>query len=204
MVEFYKLLNIPRTASLAEIKVAYRQLAKELHPDVNKGNEAKTARFRDIASAYEVLSDVESRSKYDRSIGAPEVRRVSNRRYTPPPRSGQTNSSKYTVDPASVSYGRIRYNVEEWNAWHYGDEAIVDALKRRAIRMSEMHAANPKLTKRQLRDAEERLKEAHDTSVKESAAGVEQEKIARANLARSREARRREADNRNESLCVLS
>ena len=115
MVEFYKLLNIPRTASLNEIKSAYRQLAKELHPDINQGSEAKTARFRDIASAYEILSNVESRSKYDRSLGAPEVRRVSNRRYNPPPRPGHP-TSKTTGE--AINYGRIRYNVQEWTAWH--------------------------------------------------------------------------------------
>ena len=70
--------------------------------------------------------------------------------------------------------------------------------------MGEMHAANPKLTKRQLREAEERFKEAHDTSVKEAAAGLAQDKLARERLARNREARRRETSSRNDGLCVLS
>ena len=65
MNEFYDLLGVPRTASEAEIKKAYRKLAMEYHPDRNKSAEAE-ARFKEITEAYEVLRDPQKRAAYDR------------------------------------------------------------------------------------------------------------------------------------------
>ena len=63
--DYYDLLGVPRSASDAEIKRAFRTLARELHPDVSSEPDA-AARFRDVAEAYEVLSDPERRTTYDR------------------------------------------------------------------------------------------------------------------------------------------
>ena len=63
--DYYELLGVPRTASDADIKGAFRTLARELHPDVSSEPDAD-ARFRDVAEAYEVLSDPERRATYDR------------------------------------------------------------------------------------------------------------------------------------------
>ena len=63
--DYYELLGVPRGASDADIKRAFRTLARELHPDVS-GEPDAAARFRDIAEAYEVLSDPERRATYDR------------------------------------------------------------------------------------------------------------------------------------------
>ncbi|MFG0256480.1 MAG: DnaJ C-terminal domain-containing protein [Phycisphaerales bacterium JB043] len=61
----YKLLGVSRSASAEEIKSAYRKLARELHPDVNKSEDAQE-RFSRVQQAYEILSDPEKKSQYDR------------------------------------------------------------------------------------------------------------------------------------------
>ena len=61
----YKILGVGKSASEAEIKKAYRKLAKELHPDLTGGDAAKEARFKQVSSAYELLKDAEKRRRYD-------------------------------------------------------------------------------------------------------------------------------------------
>jgi curved DNA-binding protein len=63
--DYYKILGVDRNADEKEIKKAYRRLARQYHPDVNPGDKAAEARFKEINEAYEVLSDPEKRRKYD-------------------------------------------------------------------------------------------------------------------------------------------
>jgi len=63
--DYYELLGVPRDASHADIKRAFRRLARELHPDVSEAPDAERS-FRAVAEAYEVLSDPERRRTYDR------------------------------------------------------------------------------------------------------------------------------------------
>lgn len=63
--DHYQKLGINRGASEKEIKQAYRKLARKHHPDVNPGDKAAEAKFKEINEAYEVLSDSEKRRKYD-------------------------------------------------------------------------------------------------------------------------------------------
>ncbi|MBC8275365.1 MAG: DnaJ domain-containing protein [Chloroflexi bacterium] len=64
--DYYAILGVGRSASEKEIKQAYRRLARKYHPDVNPGDKAAEAKFKEMSEAYEVLSDPEKRKKYDR------------------------------------------------------------------------------------------------------------------------------------------
>lgn len=66
MRDLYATLGIPRTASEADIKSAYRKLAKELHPDRNKDNPMAAENFSEATRAYDLLSDKAKRAQYDR------------------------------------------------------------------------------------------------------------------------------------------
>ena len=61
----YKALGVEASASDAEIKKAYRSLAKKFHPDRTGGDKAKEARFKDISAAYNILSDPSKRAQFD-------------------------------------------------------------------------------------------------------------------------------------------
>ena len=63
--DFYKVLGVDRKAGADEIKKKYRTLARELHPDKNKGDVAKEEKFKGISEAYEILSDAKKRAEYD-------------------------------------------------------------------------------------------------------------------------------------------
>ncbi|MBV9820520.1 MAG: molecular chaperone DnaJ [Solirubrobacterales bacterium] len=64
--DYYEVLGVSRNAGDAEIKKAFRRLARELHPDVNSHDPEAEAKFKEAAEAYEVLSDAERRATYDR------------------------------------------------------------------------------------------------------------------------------------------
>lgn len=66
MADLYSELNVARGASEADIKKAYRKLAKELHPDKNKDNPGATERFSKVTRAYDILTDKDKRAQYDR------------------------------------------------------------------------------------------------------------------------------------------
>ena len=63
--DFYAVLGVPQNASDADIKKAYRKLARTHHPDANSGDPASERRFKDVGEAYAVLSDPEQRQQYD-------------------------------------------------------------------------------------------------------------------------------------------
>src|SRR5258706_16404992 len=67
--DYYEVLGVPRSASDADIKKAFRKLAREYHPDVAKDKKKAEEKFKEINEAYEVLSDPAKRKKYDQ-LGA--------------------------------------------------------------------------------------------------------------------------------------
>src|SRR5262245_53539155 len=67
--DYYATLGVAKTASDKELKQAFRKLARKFHPDVNPGDKAAEAKFKEINEAYEVLGDPATRKKYD-DLGA--------------------------------------------------------------------------------------------------------------------------------------
>jgi molecular chaperone DnaJ len=67
--DYYKTLGVGKDASDAEIKKAYRKLARQYHPDTNPGNKQAEERFKEISQAHDVLSDADKRKQYDRGTG---------------------------------------------------------------------------------------------------------------------------------------
>ena len=65
-LDLYQRLGLKRGASEAEIKKAYRSLAKQLHPDRNKDKPDAAKRFAEVTAAYDLLSDKDKRARYDR------------------------------------------------------------------------------------------------------------------------------------------
>ena len=65
--DYYAVLGVPKNASQAEIKKAYRKLAQQHHPDANAGDPGAEERFKEISSAYDVIGDEDKRKSYDRA-----------------------------------------------------------------------------------------------------------------------------------------
>ena len=65
MKDPYEVLGVARSAPAEDIRKAYRQLAKKLHPDLNPGDATAEARFKEVAGAYDLLSDPEKRRRFD-------------------------------------------------------------------------------------------------------------------------------------------
>src|SRR4051794_19979975 len=70
-MDFYIVLGVDRAARLDEIKRAYKRLARRFHPDINPGDRLAAQQFRQIAEAYETLSDPDRRRRYD-TTGVPQ------------------------------------------------------------------------------------------------------------------------------------
>src|SRR5918994_3563774 len=64
-MDFYVILGVNRQASVIDVKRAYRRLARKFHPDINPGDQAAAARFRQNSEAYQTLSDPDRRRRYD-------------------------------------------------------------------------------------------------------------------------------------------
>jgi molecular chaperone DnaJ len=134
--DFYQVLGVPDTASQAEIKKAYRRLAKRYHPDANPNDTGAAERFKDISEAHNVLSDPDKRKQYDRmrKLGAFDSPRAS--------RPGARGGGAQSIDPEefggfgglgdifSSIFGRARREEERGEQL----EAVVEVPFRVAMR----------------------------------------------------------------------
>ena len=77
---YYEVLGVSRTASQEEIKKTYRRMARQYHPDLNPGDKAAEAKFKDIVEAYETLSNPELRKKYDEKSSGETVEKPSQKK----------------------------------------------------------------------------------------------------------------------------
>src|SRR5258708_19930178 len=108
----YEVLGVRRDASAEDIKKAYRQLAKKLHPDLNPGNAKAAAQFKDVSAGYDLRWEGEKRARFDRgeidASGAEQRPRSSYRAYAESP-----GGAKYSggFDPGDIFedlFGRSR------------------------------------------------------------------------------------------------
>src|SRR3982074_3633602 len=95
--DYYKVMGVARGATEAQIKQAYRKLARKYHPDVSKEKDAE-ARFKEVGEAYEVLKSPEKRAAYDQ-LGPGEARSLRSTR--------AGTSSRRRFSPAAGLGGRL-------------------------------------------------------------------------------------------------
>lgn len=112
----YDTLGVPRNASAEAIKKAYRKLARQHHPDSAPGNAKSEDRFKDLSTAYDILSDAKKRGSYDRGeidakgnpVAGPRMRRPGGRSHNPFDdffkRRSSHRSSNLKVNGSDVSY----------------------------------------------------------------------------------------------------
>lgn len=102
--DYYKILNVDKEASQDDIKKAYRNLAKEYHPDINPGDKVAEDKFKEIGEAYEVLGDSEKRQQYD-NFG-----------------SQYNFQNGYNFDPSQYGFGNnVRYEYRTSEGGDYSD-----------------------------------------------------------------------------------
>jgi curved DNA-binding protein len=101
-IDYYKILEIPKTASESDIKSAYRKLARKNHPDLNPNDENAKKKIQQINEANEVLSDSEKRKKYDKYgkdwKHSEEYEKANQQRQSQRNTGGQRNASDFSGD----------------------------------------------------------------------------------------------------------
>ena len=114
----YKVLSVPKTATLSDIKLAYRKLALQLHPDTNGGDAIKSEKFKSVSAAYEILSNATERKKYENEQMWRQQWPTGVHRH-PQWSGGFHHHQSHTA-----------FDEEEWMAYHFGiDEVDFDIFE---------------------------------------------------------------------------
>ncbi len=129
MKNWYQVLQISAQASEAEIKAAYRKLAKENHPDADPGNTDRAEKFTEISEAYRVLSDQEKRKAFDEEWNG--TARTSQRAERPRRQSEQT--------VPDIDFHNIHQSFESFFGFNPETKDVVNEEKL----MSKSNAKNP-------------------------------------------------------------
>ncbi len=125
----YELLGVTRTASSDDLQKAYRRLAKKLHPDLNPDNKQAEERFKEVASAYDLLSNPEKRDRFDRGeIDATGSERPEQRFY----------KDFVTEAPAGHPY----YNRSAFADYGDADQIFSELFRRQAEQSAQARASN--------------------------------------------------------------
>lgn len=129
-IDYYKVLEISKLASQAEVKKAYRKLARKFHPDLNPNNKDAEKKFKQINEAHNVLSDPEKRKKFDQYgkdwEHAEEFEKAQKQRqqsYSRQSRQGQENYADYSDffesmfgEASGARYGQTKFKGQDLNA----------------------------------------------------------------------------------------
>jgi curved DNA-binding protein CbpA len=126
VVNLYRILGISEYATDQQIRQAYRTLAKRYHPDVNPGDSRAAEKFREIASAYEVLSDPILRSNYDK-------KRLRESLYTPGPFFAGSDNQKSKTETTSDRRAKYSQSTWEWAETKRNRRNLAHYIRRRKI-----------------------------------------------------------------------
>ena len=98
--DYYKILGVPKDADAATIKKAYRNLARDLHPDRNSADKAAETRFKEVSEAYSVLSNADKRKEYD------EARSLFGSGFRVPTGAGTSSGGSFNFDLGDLFGGQ--------------------------------------------------------------------------------------------------
>lgn len=115
---YYTILGVKNTASLEEIKLAFRKLAKKYHPDKNQENKSTEAFFKEVQEAYAILSNNEKRRKYDQKFSySSRYQELRNKTYTP-----YTGNAYHYAQQEARSRQRYRKSTDEQEPLQYREK----------------------------------------------------------------------------------
>jgi curved DNA-binding protein CbpA len=121
--DFYSILQVSRTATTDEIKIAYRKLALAFHPDRHDGDASKTLAFKEASEAYTILVDSERRRQYDIAHGLSPSGWYNKNRKRPPPSNYRKVYAPHAPPDGKWHDAQRHYDM------HYGDGMFQDAIK---------------------------------------------------------------------------